>query len=142
MELPISVMVVLFVAVVVGVGIIGFANHTLGSGKDSVDGLARLLDDDNIQDRIIEVGFEISAQVIEHLSAQCVRDSLRNAVQVREVCYVIHSTQGNNRVQIQNLDEFEHRGTTWTYHVSISSSDSRTLYIEFSPSDGEVRITD
>lgn len=142
MELPISVMVVLFVAVVVGVGIIGFTNYTLTSAKERVDDLGRPINGAQ-GDKLISLPGDISKSMIESLSRQCITDSIKRVEMTTTNCFVVNA-EGHDHAAITGLDnqKFIYENREWEYEVEIDDVNSRTLLIDYNPIQGRIIIRD
>ncbi len=133
MDMPISVIITLFVAIVVGVAIIGFSSDILTDARDDIGNIGNEEDED-FQDNIVEVS-TITESRIESLSEQCIRDS---SAMEKEVCFVIRGEE------IEDLSGLEGKtlnilGVEWDLEVE-ENINSRTVFIEYNPLRNTVQI--
>ena len=140
MELPISVMIVLFVAVAVSIGIIGFAGSNITMGRQRVDDLGNIGGVPmEIDDYIVTVA-TISERVVESLSEQCVREMLPRGQLTTTTCFVVSGTDID--ISINNIDgeSFEVMDTDWEYQVVGIDANTQTVFIRYAPSLGKIII--
>ena len=132
MELPISVMIVLFVAIVVGIVVIGFANDSLERAREDIRVLGRD-DPEKFDDKLVNVP-ALTGDVIKSLGMQCVRD-LQGYVG-EELCFVVRGIETSDPGidQINNLnDEIVNiNGNNWTFDVKITGNPN-VVFVYYNP---------
>ncbi len=137
MEMPISVMIMLFIAILVGVAIVGFANTTL---QRASDGLTELdgVDAVRFDERLVEVS-SWSTGMIQGLGGQCLRDF--KGIVHRELCFIIRGPQITNTAVINDLhdESISVDGLDWEFDVDITGQPN-ALFMHYSPSRGKIEI--
>lgn len=120
MELPITVMVVLFVSLVVGSVIIVFSNNILERASTGMPDL----DKEDVKEKIIDVD-SVSVEMVESLARQCQEDYHSRLDEV--LCVIVRS---NTEIDIPaaNLEDFaivdnyeENKGTLFIYYYGHSN---------------------
>ena len=91
MELPINVVIIMFVAVAIGTALIYFSSDVFMDARQDLNRLGIK----NIEDesKIVEVDGKVTASMIRALSEECVKRS--EAVPLRDLCFVIRGEQEN-----------------------------------------------
>lgn len=87
MELPINVIVILFVAVVVGSVLIMFTRQNLNDAQENL--AERFRNNEEMRDHVVEVE-EASATTILSLAQECARSNLASAEE--KICFAIFAT--------------------------------------------------
>ena len=132
MELPISVMIVLFVAIVVGIVVIGFANTSLDRARDDIRVLGRD-DPDKFEDKLVSVP-SLSIDRIRSLGMQCVRDF--QGYVGEELCFVVRSIDSSDPgiQQINDLNDevVNINGNNWTFRVDITGNPN-VVFVYYNP---------
>ena len=127
MEMPIAVMIMLFISIVVGIGLISFSDTLLSRSKDDLRDLGRE-EREALEDRLITLP-SINEANVRSLSEQCARDKV--AVVGREICYVL---QGPVDGGVQNLEGQEiivgHR--TLVFQIEITGNPN-ALFMYYNP---------
>ena len=127
MEMPIAVMIMLFISIVVGIGLISFSDTLLSRSKDDLRNLGRE-EREALEDRLITLP-SINEANVRSLSEQCARDKV--AVVGREICYVL---QGPVDGGVQNLEGQEiivgHR--TLVFQIEITGNPN-ALFMYYNP---------
>ena len=136
MEMPIAVMIMLFISIVVGIGVISFSDTLLTRSQDDLRNLGRE-ERDALEDRLVTLP-TLNKNNVRNLAEQCARDKV--AVVGREICYVLH---GNVQESVNNLDgqelNVDHR--TLEFQIQISSSSPNALFMYYNPL-GSIEIND
>lgn len=85
MEMPIRIIITLFVAVVVGLAIISFADKVILDAKQDLEGF----NDDEVEDedKIIDVT-EVSSNSVAALASDCFEKNSAKSIE-SEMCYVL-----------------------------------------------------
>jgi hypothetical protein len=132
MELPISVMIVLFVAIVVGIVVIGFANTSLDRARDDIRVLGRD-DPEKFEDKLVSVP-ALSSERIKSLGMQCVRDY--QGYVAEELCFVVRSIDSSDPgiQQINDLNDevVNVNGNNWTFRVDITGNPN-VVFVYYNP---------
>ncbi len=127
MEMPIAVMIMLFISIVVGIGLISFSDTLLSRSKDDLRDLGRE-EREALEDRLITLP-SINEANVRSLAEQCARDKV--AVVGREICYVL---QGPVDGGVQNLEGQEiivgHR--TLVFQIEITGNPN-ALFMYYNP---------
>ena len=90
MEMPINVMVVLFVALAVAGGVLMFSSDIFTSSRQSLHNVVPREDDQRIVD--IEGG-EINSGTVAYLVDQCWSDKEFGGTPDRELCFIVHGSK-------------------------------------------------
>ncbi len=133
MELPISVMVVFFVALVVGVAVLGFASTNLHRASDDIRNLPGL-DDEDLMDKMVDVG-DVTEDRVRLLGEQCLRDFHGRLDD--ELCYIVRGDVADN-IQLLDGEEIDAEGS-WEFNVDIDGSPS-ALFIWYRPLQGRIEV--
>lgn len=136
MELPISVMIVLFVAIVVGIVVIGFANTSLDRARDDIRELGRDAPE-KFEDKLVSVP-ALSSDRIKNLGMQCVRDF--QGYVAEELCFVVRSIdvsnegiqQGIQQINALNDEVVNINGNNWTFRVDITGNPN-VVFVYYNP---------
>ena len=89
MELPINIIIIMFVAVAVGIALIYFSSDVFMDARQDLNRLGiKNIDDES---KIVEVDGIVTASMIRALSEECVKRS--EAVPLRDLCFVIRGSQ-------------------------------------------------
>lgn len=132
MELPISVMIVLFVAIVVGIVVIGFANSSLDKARDDMRSLGRD-DPEKFEDKLVSVP-ALSGERIKSLGMQCVRDF--QGYIGEELCFVVRgldtSDEGIQQINALNDEVVNVNGNNWTFRVDITGKPT-AVFVYYNP---------
>lgn len=122
MEMPINVMIVMFVAIAVGIGVIGFAEFILTDARDDLRGLGQDRGSDAFSDRLTDVN-TLNRDNLDSLARQCVRD-LRDSVG-KELCFAIRTD--NLDVSGFGGEVVEFEGDEWTYVDDVQGNPNIVL---------------
>ena len=132
MELPISVMIVLFVAIVVGIVVIGFANTSLDRARDDIRVLGRD-DPEKFEDKLVSVP-ALSGDRIKNLGMQCVRDFQGHIGE--ELCFVVRGLRtdegGIQEINALNQEIVNINDNNWTFHVDIIGNPN-VIFVYYNP---------
>jgi RNA processing factor Prp31 len=108
MELPIKIMITLFVALIVALVVIGFSNKMINDAKEKVKEIGG--NDFPEQERIIEV-HKVTSYQIASLAEECFRKS--KDMLASEVCFaVIGSVEASESEIMRNLVELKEENLT------------------------------
>ena len=133
MEMPINVMIMLFVAIVVGGVMIGFSDRIINTGEQRLLTLGQY--EEQRPDLIVQLGDVTQDQIIA-LAQQCARDKI--ASPSRELCFVIRGNIDDNNLG----DAIEFQLDTRTYTIdSDHSSTANALFMEYQPAGSKIIIT-
>ena len=123
MELPISTIIVFFVAIVVAVLVIGFAGDMLSKGKADLENNP-LIEKKSDEDIVLELS-SITTQQVVPLAKKCKEQSIGKELNSRN-CYILHGALATNNEQLKaQLPEDE------GYYVEVSPSAGKTVYIRY-----------
>jgi hypothetical protein len=135
MELPITVIIVLFVAVAVSVGVIGFASYSLTRAEQQVGEMGRSTNIQGIEDGLVQVAGQVSPAQVKSLGEQCYRDMREKGTVQRRLCYVVtgtvHVSVGNINALNNNLVAGAPTGSNWRFDVSVTAQN--TVFIYYDP---------
>ena len=115
MEMPIVVVITLFVAVVVGLGIILFSRDVLVRSQQNLDEFGN---DDEIKDKVVAVN-NPGSETFRSLALQCAKDLSGNID--RELCVIVKGTGVSSSNSI-NGDTVEAKGRTFTIQSSVATT--------------------
>jgi len=125
MELPIQIMIVLFVSILVGSSVILFSTDLINDAREA---MARPTNDEK-EDLIIELR-EINEQGLKILMEDCFEKNKQDALS-KTLCYVVHSED-----EIGQLDpevEFE-------TIIDDIPDNTRTLYVYYNPQGNMIEV--
>jgi HAMP domain-containing protein len=88
MELPINVIIIFFVALVVGGGIVYFASHQLSGSQQQINDLR---DDPAYKDNIVEVGTATETTIVG-LANECVRKGKSTSIGSKSICFAVFAS--------------------------------------------------
>lgn len=128
MELPITVMIVLFVTIIVGVAILSFAKGTLFDAKENIKELIPDKDKDNLDDRIIEIT-TLTESGVRSLAESCINDAILEGELDRRTCVVIRAETIDLPSTIGNITI---KGRTYTFNDQIG--DGTTVFMTYDSS--------
>ena len=129
MEMPIQVMIVLFVAIVVGTSILMFSQKSLLQTEERLNEIGELSEEDGLQ--VITLGDSATSEDILYLAEACADKNAGGLV--TDECFVV-------RGEIPSVSSLDGEPVdTLTISVSASSGDS-ALFINFNPA-GTIDIT-
>ena len=120
--MPINVMVVMFVAIAVGIGVIGFAEFILTDARDDLSTLGQNQGSDAFSDRLTDVN-TLDEQSLNTLARQCLRD-LGDSVG-KEMCFAIRT----DNIAVSGVDgnTIEYNNREWEYRDLIQGSPNIVL---------------
>lgn len=87
MEMPINVMIVLFISIAVGIGIIGFAEYILEEGRNDIQRFDEE-EETTLEERLIPVS-SLDTDSAKSFGSQCARDT-PDAV-TKELCFALQA---------------------------------------------------
>ena len=134
MELPITVMIVLFVTVIVGAAILAFAKGTLTDAKDNV---GNLIPDKqgSIDDKIIEVQ-TLTEQGVRSLAESCITDAILQSEMNTRTCAVI---KVKDHIDLPaTLQDITVKGRTFTFTQGDMSG--TTVFMTYN-AEGTIELT-
>ncbi len=133
MELPISVVMILFVAIAVGVSMVGFSGVTIDRAGQEISDLG--VDSRTAQEALVEVSTFTRNQA-EALGEQCYRDN--RGEMDRILCFIIRA---------DNIRENNIRGLGgvniadgWEFDTDDLGSDINAVFIYYNPLSGLIEI--
>jgi hypothetical protein len=112
MELPINIIVILFVAVSVGAAVLFFSQQIFVDAKQGMHTLNVERNDQS--SNIIETNNEVNAAMVRALAEECVKKS--HGVPYREVCFVVKGSKGNI-IDAHNTNTIESNFTIVTQSI-------------------------
>lgn len=120
--MPINVMVVMFVAIAVGIGVIGFAEFILTDARDDLNTLGQDQENNAFSDRLTNVN-TLNRQSLDTLARQCLRD-LGDSVG-KEMCFAIRT----DNIELSGVDgeEIEYNNQNWEYSNLVAGSPNIVL---------------
>lgn len=132
MELPITVMITLFVAVVVGATIIVFAKQSL---TDANDDLGNVLENkpETLDEKIITVG-TLSETGVRSLAESCAQDAIIDAELQKRTCVIIKADTINLPATFEPLTV---KGRDITIINNIAQG--KTVFMTYEP--GQIELT-
>ena len=137
MEMPISVMIVLFVALAVGMLVLQLSNQILGRGEEQIRQFEVGCEEG--VDFFIETAAITNTQVV-NLAKICYYDHLGKYDETT-ICYILHGNLEASQSEIENASELvDDQGVRITDEVDFSNA-GKTLYISFDELNQKVDIT-
>jgi len=128
MDLPIQVMIVLFVTILIASAVIIFATDIIENAKQKME---QPWERDAPKEKVIEVG-EITDNTMQALIGQCWKDHSQDALQ-KELCYVVHGA---------SLYDPSHWTTTLDgIKVESIGQPSQTIFIHYNPNGHKIEVS-
>jgi hypothetical protein len=132
MELPIRIMITLFVALIVAMVIIGFSNKMINDAKEKVKDIGG--DELPEEDKIIEVT-SVSNSQLASLAEDCFRKS--QDMLASEICYVVLGSIDANEADIMDRLSIL---TEENVDIDLSSADN-AVRIKYNAISDKIEIT-
>lgn len=129
MELPITVMITLFVAVVVAMIIVSFSYDTILEGKKNINRLGSN-QEDKFDEKVINLE-NVDGNVVKDLATQCTKDVQHSTQET--LCFVVRSSSFNV-ASIKGIDGAFVTGaeSNFTIKVNVASS-FNAIFIHYNP---------
>lgn len=130
MEMPIKVMVTLFIAIIVGVAVLNFADYTFRDAKKNLNEFNK---DEQSYENILEVS-QITSSQVGNLARQCYeenKDSLEN-----KICFVL---LGEVDAQKDSIESFSGLNST-ILDINLENAQN-ALKIKYNAIKGIVEIS-
>ena len=129
MEMPITVIITLFIAVVVAGIIVSFAQNTIFQGKQNVNDFENMNNKKQFGDKLIELA-RTDGNVVKDLSVQCAKDSRSTE---STLCFAVKSNLFDTvSINALNNQQIQQPGRNLTMKVNIAPS-FNVLFINYNP---------
>jgi hypothetical protein len=133
MEMPIQVIIVLFLALVVGGAILAFSQSSLNNAQQTLNDQWK--NDPANKDQVVEVATATDATIL-NLAKECVK---RNAGSVEEqLCFALFATQYQVNWNLINNAEL---GQGFNLSVQMQNPNANALRITYDPFTNHVDVT-
>ena len=135
MEMPIAVVITLFVCVAIGVGILYFSQDILGKAKNEVNQMG-IENDQKTEDKLIKLG-SLSEGAIRSLAEQCILDKSNSPD--KDLCFIVMN-DNHDQVILNNMNNMNItvEGRTFTF-VNDAIPDGNSFLMYYNP-DGTIEF--
>jgi len=128
MELPITVIITLFVALLVAIGVIFFSKDVLLKSRQNLNELGN---ENEIKDKVISISGS-GGTIFQDLAVQCAKDHLGSLE--RELCFVVRGSGLSPSVS----QSIQVKGRTFTIQNTVASG-ATAAFIYYDPP-GQITI--
>jgi hypothetical protein len=134
MEIPIRIVIVLFVALIVGLSIIQFSRETITDAKKNIMKYNR--DKGVEEEKVLDMG-SISEQDIVNLAEECYKQESSGNVD-KKLCFVLHGKVTTDSANLNNSFKSMKEPLNLTY-VPDEIEDKNALFIYYNP-EGKIEV--